>query len=59
MTESDWITATDPQEMLEFLHAKGMLSERKARLFACAAVRGVWPVLSDDRGRKAIEVAER
>ena len=59
MTESAWLTASSPQEMLQFLHDKGMLSDRKARLFACATVRRVWHLLADERSRGAVGLAER
>lgn len=43
MTESEWLTSTDPQKMLDFLrtqpHMPGRVSERKLRLFACACCR--------------------
>src|SRR5262249_16765004 len=45
--------------MLEFLTGIGRLTERKARLFACACVRRVWHLLRHDQSRQAVEVTER
>jgi hypothetical protein len=39
MTESEWLAATDPRPMLEFVRDK--VSDRKLRLFACACCRAV------------------
>jgi hypothetical protein len=59
MTEAKWCSCTNLQEMLNFLRESGRLSERKARLFAAATFRRIWPLLGDERGRRAVEVAER
>ncbi len=64
MTEHDWNTSTDPARMLHWMNGPGspdatQPSDRKLRLFACACVRSVWHLLTDERSRRAVEVAER
>jgi hypothetical protein len=57
VTETEWSLSADPERMLSFIRDKG--SERKLRLFACGAVRRIWPLLTDERLREAIVVSER
>lgn len=40
MTKEEWLTATDPMSMWE--HLRGMRSDRKLRLFACAFFRQLY-----------------
>jgi len=59
MTEADWNRYTAPQPLWDFLRAAGKLSERKARLFMVALCRRIWPLLTDGRSRRAVELAEQ
>lgn len=57
MTESEWLAATDPKLMLEFL--RGKASDRKLRLFTVACARLVWDHLTVADMRIAVETGER
>jgi hypothetical protein len=57
MTEAEWLACSNPIPMLDSLGDKA--SDRKVLLFACGCLRQVWPILSDERSRRAVEVAER
>jgi hypothetical protein len=57
MTEQDWLEATDPLPMLDFL--KDKTSERKLRLFSVACCRRFWPFLKEECSKAALEVVER
>ena len=57
MTETEWLTCTDPIPMLEEI--RGRMSNRQALLFACACCRRIWHWLSDNGSRRALEVTER
>jgi hypothetical protein len=56
MTEAEWLSATDPSTLLEFL--EGRASERKLRLFCCGCCRRIWELMVDPTSRQAVEVAE-
>jgi hypothetical protein len=57
MDEREWLTCTDPEPMLEFLH--GRASERKVKLFGLACCRGIWHLVADEGVRRGVEAAER
>jgi hypothetical protein len=57
MTETEWLTATDPQPMLEFL--RGKASDRKLRLFAVACFDRLAAYLPDPWQQRAINVLEQ
>jgi hypothetical protein len=57
MTEREWLECTDPAPMLEFLSER--VTERKQRLFGVACCKRCLHLLSDERSRIAVEVAER
>lgn len=57
MNETEWNTCSDVQQLLDFVRSKA--TERKLRLFACAATRQVWEDLIDQRSRTCVELAER
>jgi hypothetical protein len=57
VTEAEWLSATDPESILDALG--GVMTDRQRRLFGCACCRRVWHLLPDERYRRAVEVAER
>src|SRR2546423_14717665 len=57
MTEEEWLAATDPTPMLEFIRDK--TSSRKWRLFACVTARRLPTLMADEPSRCAIEIAEK
>ncbi|MFO0927390.1 MAG: hypothetical protein U0736_10170 [Gemmataceae bacterium] len=58
MTEADWLAGSIVFDEL-LRESPVPISERKLRLFLCACVRQVWPLLIDERCRAAVEAAER
>ncbi|HEY7424383.1 MAG TPA: hypothetical protein VH682_09165 [Gemmataceae bacterium] len=56
MTESEWQECIDPGQMLAYLGDRA--GARKKRLFACACIRRVWPLLTEKRLRRAVRLAE-
>src|SRR5690242_15736852 len=75
MNEQEWLACSNPIGMLRVLFggkyytygaalpAKGSAphrpNDRKARLFCCACFRRMWPLLKDERSRRAVVIAER
>src|SRR5690348_15791892 len=57
MTEAEWLTATDPTELLVFEEHRS--AGRKLRLFSCACVYRIWDCLWQERCRRAISVGEQ
>jgi hypothetical protein len=58
VTEREWLGATDPAPMLEFL--RGKASDRKLRLFGCACCHRIWHLPdSEVESHNAVNVAER
>jgi hypothetical protein len=57
VTEADWRTCADPTPLLHFLHDKG--SARKWRLFAVACCQRISHLMTDERSRRAVEIAAR
>lgn len=56
MFEARWLNCDDPEMMLRYM--LGKTGDRKFRLFACACVRRIWPLLRDERSQAAVLMAE-
>jgi hypothetical protein len=56
MTEAEWLESTDWLAMWEFVRHNP--SERKLRLFSCACCRRIWDLLTDERSREVVVIAE-
>lgn len=59
MTEGEWLVCLNPTKLGGFLIDRGQEYGRKYRLFACACVRRVWRLLTDERYRTVTEMAEQ
>jgi hypothetical protein len=57
MTEADWLTGTDPVALVKFVTER--VSSRRKRLLGVACCRRIWALLTDERSRRAVAVAER
>jgi len=59
MTEAEWNSSTEPEDMLRFLRSSGKFSDRKLRLFAAASFRSLIHILPDSRQQEGIELLEQ
>jgi hypothetical protein len=71
MTEAEWLRCEEPEQMLGHVarldlgppphpgQSPRRLTGRKMRLLTCAYGRRLWHRLTDERARRAVEVAER
>jgi hypothetical protein len=57
MTEAEWLACANPDVMLDYLEKSA--SERKLRLYGCACCRRIVQLLTDERSRAALEIAQR
>ncbi|HEY1378056.1 MAG TPA: hypothetical protein VGF55_14745 [Gemmataceae bacterium] len=57
LTEAEWLSSDDPDALLG--HIAPRLTRRQAALFACACCRRLWPLVTDDRWRRVVELRER
>ena len=48
-----------PDWLIWIATRKGILDDRGLRLFACWSVRKIWDLLTDERSRNAVEIAEK
>jgi hypothetical protein len=58
MTESEWLSCTDPQAMLNAV--RNNASARKGRLFICGCLRRIWELVCiNPEWRKLVEIGEQ
>jgi hypothetical protein len=60
LTEQEWLECSNYERMVFFLLRNESIrpSARKQILIACAGCRLIWELLSDERSRRAVDVAE-
>jgi hypothetical protein len=56
VTDATWLASHDPEPMIFYL--RGKASDRKYRLFTCACVRRIWPLLVGPGFRQVVLLAE-
>ena len=59
MTAIEWQNCTDLHAMLDWVHQRVMLSDRKARLFAVACCRASWGLFDAKALRRAVEASDQ
>ena len=57
MTEEEWLDTNTAPWLIDYIAER--TSERKLRLFACAACRRIWSVMQYEVSRQAVEFSER
>jgi hypothetical protein len=57
-TESEWLAAKESLSLLHHLEYSEPVSDRKWRLFACASVRTIWPMIDAEICQQAVETGE-
>lgn len=58
MTEDEWLAATDPSDLWDWLGRTGESTLRKRQLADVACVRRIWHLLNHPGSRRAVEVVE-
>lgn len=61
VTEAEWLSTGDAEKLAVFIHYRyhDQPVWRKQGLLACACIRRIWPLLTDEGGRRAIAIEER
>ncbi|MFN0017360.1 MAG: hypothetical protein ACKVP0_03810 [Pirellulaceae bacterium] len=61
VTEAEWLSTDDSEKLAFFIHYRYRDQPvwRKQGLLACACIRRIWPLLTDEGGRRAIAIKER